>query len=966
MDFRFTLSHTPRQSVSSNVDLPDNADGLNIPGVGSNWTEGSSPSVAVSGSIGSQSSDTWANDFTFGTGLSYTINYSLNYNINVNVISHTVTFVVLDGANNVLHSDIKNFPGTGVGTLNESSTFTAPGGAVKYGFFVTVLNILSNAGSTFTINGEPTGTVSTQAEPGVPTSIQISEPDGWKQCKLTLERHEDFSSLVEYYEGGAGGAFIFYGDNGQENGGIDFLKGIEQIYGFDAQVSILTEFSFDSVNYEEIFLGQIDISAKDEMVDNLMQAPIIRDDFWAKFINRRGTQIDLSSNVDLDGQPVSPAMPITVNLPSQKIRKEYSGTLTEGKTIYEDEILVNEYIQYDFDNEILSEIDTKYNLFIASNPAIPVDIIEVKEAGTYDIDLRIEMSIKNHGGGVIPGCAGLFVTDPTSAYINVFVRINNADTQVASTDVGGLSTVYAYTGSFDLNVGDQIRVYAQVTSVAWKLSNSVDSILIYGDDNSTVAINTGNFSFNGVSCVLDSVELEDRSFTIPSGAPVPTYLTISANTVYPESTAQGFLIHDLFYAVLQRIGLGKDPFYSEFLGSTLTNYRQYSDNGCGWMYAIIKGLQIRQYTLAQKPFFISFNQIWEGIHPILCLGLAYEEMDDSPGSRVLRIEQMDHFFSDEVSVNFSNVRDIHSYYDNTRIFKTVKTGYKKWQSEDISGIDDPQTKHSYALRFEKVGKDLTLESDFIAASLAIEVTRRKKIEKSEDYKYDNDNFIIAISENDISPDRYVPELDENFDSVSGLLNSDTRYNLILSPMRNLLRWAKFLGGCLQSYTTSAYRFVSGEGNYNMLTDYSCASGNQCQAVICDPLSERQDISLSAYNSVFGYLHLAQECEMTIPMEKSEYDIIKNNPKKSIGISQTDSNFTKFKIKKLVYNLIEGTAIINAWPKTPFRIQVINDPIEMPDCEPEVTECIGDDLRLTEDSEFRITEDGQCRELELIN
>ena len=150
----------------------------------------------------------------------------------------------------------------------------------------------------------------------------------------------------------------------------------------------------------------------------------------------------------------------------------------------------------------------------------------------------------------------------------------------------------------------------------------------------------------------------------------------------------------------------------------------------------------------------------------------------------------------------------------------------------------------------------------------------------------------------------------------------------------------------------------------MLTDYSCTSGNQCQAIICDPLSERQDISLTDYNGVFGYLHLAQECEITIPMEKSEYDIIKNNPKKAIGISQTESDHVVFKIKLLEYDLIQGQATIKAWPKTYFNIQVIPSEIEMDDCEVEAL-CDGNN-RLTEDSDFRITEDGECRELELIN
>lgn len=956
MDFRFTLSHNPKQSVTSGIDLPDNSLGNNVgpeedgglPNI-QGWEIGALPTVNLPGEgliAATQTSRIYAIDYTFATGLGYTLNYTLEYNIGTSTSSRTLEFVVLDGADNVIISDVKSL-GSGAGTLSSSSSFTAPSGSVKYGFRVQITNTAPNVGgSDFEIQNNVTGTVTSQAEPGLPTSLQITEPDGWKGCKLILERHDEFHSLIEHYEGGAGGAFIFYGNNGQENGGVDYLRHLEDVYGFDVQINILTEFSFDGIIYEEIFSGQVDISAKDEPVDNQMQAPIIREDFWSKFINRRATQIDLSSNVDLDGKPVDPALPVTVNMTSQAVREQYHGVSTSPGSTSENLAIIVEgtYYQVSYDDVTLDEIEEVFNLLQASNPVEPQGWLETKYAGTYSFEFQTVAHDYNPAYNFSSG-------QELGDYIRFYLNINGVETEF---DLGDTFTSTLIDGGrvYNLTLNNQVLPAKSIIKVYGRaIADLTESSPGY----------FGEIRWNGP--VIGATINHGGDFTVGN---IECYARITADTIYPDTTAQGFLIHDLFYAVLQRMGLGQSPFYSEFLGSTLTNHRQYSDDGCGWMYVILKGLQIRQYSLTDKPFFISFNQIWEGIHPILCLGLSYEEMDDSPAGKVIRVEQMDHFFSEEVSVNISNVRDIHSYYDNERIFKTIKTGFKKWQSEDSSGIDDPQTKRSYATRFEKVGKDIPIESDFIAAGVAIEKTRRTTIEKSTDYKYDNDNFIISINSNDVSPDRYLPELNENFDQVAGLLNSSTRYNLILTPMRILLRWAKFLGGCIQPYSTSTYRFVSGEGNYNMLTDYSCTLGNQCQAIICDPLSERQDISLAEYNSVFGYLHLAQECEMTIPMTKAQYDVIKNNRKKSIGISQTDSNFTKFKIKKLVFNLIEGTATINAWPKTPFRIQVINDPIEMPDCEPEASECIGDDLRLTEDSEFRITEDGECRELELIN
>lgn len=738
---------------------------------------------------------------------------------------------------------------------------------------------------------------------GAVTSQQISQPDGWKNAKIKLIRHEDFCSLIEYYEGDASGAFNFYGSDGNGlDGGIEFIKDIEQNFGFDATIDFEAEFSIDDVNFEVLFTGQLDLSEKNEMPDNRMQVPVIRDDFWAKFINRMDTPVDLSSTTDIDGNPVNPVTPITINLTCQKIRKKYVGRRNFGE-LTEYSIPASEYGQIDFPKDELNEIAEKKNLPEIDNPEIPAALFELEEDGSYTFDILIQTSTEELLGSSLTG-------------ISAFIKINdNAPITFTGNNFGtnGIDggSRFSYSATHELKKGDQIRFYFENTSGVTK------EFIVFGD-----------------------VDDDD-----PDNPLLNSWMKVTADTTYPETDAEGYLIHDLIFGVLQRIGLGNDPLRSDFLGGLLTNTKAYGEDGCGWMYAAVKGLQIRNYTLEEKPFFISFKQIWSGINPILNLGLGYENNTSSPGGMQIRIEQKEHFYETGISVNIANVRDISSSYDPNYIFKTIKTGYKKWQSEDLSGIDDTQTTHTYATRFIRTGKDLNLESDFIAASLAVEVTRRKTKEKNADYKFDNDTFIIALKENDLSPDRYSPELNENFNNIENLINLDTRYNLILTPMRNLLRWANYLGGCLQSYTSSAYKFVSGEGNYNMVSDYACGSGNLCQAIICDPLTESDDISLGApsnYNSVFGYLHLPLEYNFTVPLEWEDFVTIRDNPKKAIGVSMTDENFKTFILKQVDYNIVLGQATIAAWPREYFNIQVIQGDYTAPGCPVERTISTSDD------------------------
>lgn len=721
-------------------------------------------------------------------------------------------------------------------------------------------------------------------------SLEISEMDGWKGAKIKLERDPEFMSLIEHYEGSAGGAFVFYGDNGVVNGGVNFLKDVEETFGFDANIDFLAEFAPDDITFQQIFTGLLDLSAKNEMKDNKMQVPVIRDDFWTRFKNRIDTPVSLSSTTDLDGNAVEAVVPIDVDLTSQQIRTKYEAHLSDAGISF-GQFVLGTYYQMDFNDVVVfDEINEAFILPPIDNIELPASNFTIEYGGTYSFDIRIAAtnfySLANHS-----------VKTPADL-LDFYIQFNNQSPIAFSWVDVGTRTIFTFTGEYQLTVSTNIRIYGQAHA------NDTGELIISGGDS------------------------------IGLSGPFQSYLNIIADTVFPDTQAQGYLIHDLIHGVLARLGLGTDPFYSEFLGSTLTNAKQYDADGCGWMYVILKGLQIRQYTLTEKPFFISFKQIWDGINPILNLGLGYETLEGSPDHQVVRIEQKAHFLDDAIAINFGNVREINSSYDQDMIFKTIKTGYKKWQSENISGIDDPQTKHTYNTRFEKVGKELNLESDFIAAGLAIETTRRTTREKSADYKYDNDNFIIALNTNDVSPDRYAPELDENFDSITGLINSDTRYNLILTPLRTLLRWANYIGGCLQSYTTSVYKFASGEGNYDLVSDYSCASGRQCQAIICDSLSEKEDISLTSYNSTFGYFFVPLVYDITIPMEFEEYETIRDNPKKAIGISQTTTNFKAFKIKLLDYDIVKGQANIKAWPKVFFPIEVIDSIPEM-DCVPTV-------------------------------
>lgn len=121
--------------VTSPITLPDLNTGVNIAGAGTDWATGSNPSVvmpAYSGLVEIKESDILAFDYTFNAGYEYVFTVNLG---STGTEDGLMRIIILDSSNNVLYSAVIATWVTG-GSHSGSDTFTAPVGAVKYGFKV--------------------------------------------------------------------------------------------------------------------------------------------------------------------------------------------------------------------------------------------------------------------------------------------------------------------------------------------------------------------------------------------------------------------------------------------------------------------------------------------------------------------------------------------------------------------------------------------------------------------------------------------------------------------------------------------------------------------------------------------------------------------------------------------------------------------------------------------------------------
>lgn len=1326
MKFRFTLTH--RGSELGPFAVPALSLWDTQVGAGREWSPGPQPSVTVVGTgpfTPDESEYLWV-DYAFEIGVEYSITASYT-KVYLGGISNprSIDLSILDNSFGVIFTENGTTPPSPGGTGSVTLAFTGTSSCRKI-----AIKVSDGSNVTFVINQVSGASVDPN---NVTETLEINEPDGWRDAILKLARDKDFRSLIEFFDG----SFIFYGDNGVVNGGIEFIKRYDQLYGPDANLEMLIELTLNDVDYETVFNGQLDLSLAEEMMDNKIRVPIIRDNFWAKFYNRRDTPVNLHATVDLDGNAVSgPVDSIELVLEGQPINYYGEYKWLYSKTYDPTSVLSDKiYLTLNWDDKIKDDI----KIFSTARGVTEGEIakilgnFEAPYDGEFALDVGITISRydSNLGAWSHKGTLAGFDTFPV---LDFYKANNSARLRRYIVGTPGVSIVddgtnkalrFEVTPTFSLLRGEQITILVvwtgaepvtldpleitifgniqlnwktdvdlvsqgatlvltgeqildgqltsssrvlvkdqankwengiYITGVPWTRATDMNDaseftraiVFVTGGDAGANSSWRQTEELGTVGSDVNNWVIADPSDerTLPFDAIYPNdnHLNIVATTRFKPTRHPASLIHDAGAAILKSYGLGEDnPFYSELLGSSFTLARQYDNDGCAWRYAILRGLQLRGYSLADKPFFTSFNEWWKGANPILNLGLTYEvipgttvdpeELDvqdlpdwanaggpfpgvswnyaffsfpfvsvngngglegytcglwpavagvpyvlttvveifetgtnptnitftwaildagfnelateeftylsdgfkqetfiitsptngvylgvkikndtpsdtksliirlaesssvdqllsneefsssadwtnegsgtswtfgsdkvqlslasglskeltqefiggigefhfisehtssnvgggeqmnvvfnflDSgdnvistftypvvtnnvrpmnhqftsiveivkiqiiaeiisgsdidfempyaalflivptenivvPDAQVIRVEEVEHFYNPEPSLLISNIRNISRKYDNDKIYNKINIGYNTWRSEDIQGIDDTQTQHIYATKFEKVGQTITLWSEFIAASLSIESTRRKTIQESTDYKFDDSTFIIAINPDDVSPDTYSPELAENFSDIENLLNPELRYNTRITPARNFLRWRKWFNGCLQNLLNSYYKFVRGEGNYDMISTMNSSSPD-CLDESYDnmPLSEKQDIEVTN-----EFIHLPNYYEFEVPLDWEDYKTIRDNRKNAIGISLSDTGHIALFIDQLDYNIMHGFAKITGWTNEYLNIAVQEDFAAEQVCLP-ATAC--EDAITDDDDNMLFTEFGAC-------
>jgi hypothetical protein len=408
----------------------------------------------------------------------------------------------------------------------------------------------------------------------------------------------------------------------------------------------------------------------------------------------------------------------------------------------------------------------------------------------------------------------------------------------------------------------------------------------------SVTLNVGDKLFYFVFANIGN-PLNFSSFVITEDA--DCFFDISLHSLCDPSPAKTYLIHEAGSRILENITNNQLRFRSDYYGRTDSQPYNYTADGCGGLRTLSNGLQIRQAVLQDgsvPKVFTSFKDFIESLNAIDCIGYGLEGND-------VRVEPVEYFYNNTVIFVADGVDEITSTIRTDRIYKSFSFGYDKYETESTNGLDAIHTKREYRLQISQSDNKLEKLSKIIADGYAIEVTRRK-FGKTEDWRYDQNIFMLCLKR--AGSNLVVDQ--NNISSPSNIFDPATVINYAISPIRNGLRWFKWLVQGIRDYTQTALRFSSGDGNYVAKGKLTTGCINEASVI-----AENDIISVNSYGTSYdpAPFIVPERVSFTYPLGLNEFAFIAANKYGLIKYRRSDDDWQYGWIENIKYSPNEGSA-----------------------------------------------------------
>lgn len=701
-------------------------------------------------------------------------------------------------------------------------------------------------------------------------STVYTDPENWINFTPVTERHSIYRTLLSMFS----------------EGKVRLIKTaknyVDTAYAqFGSAQSIAVEwmeYDYATNTYEAIFaLGRINLSEKYKRGRDFTEVGFEPTSFVMNVLNRDEIKTNLQSLFDMDGDAITPFTDETHTVP-------LSDQFIDFSARYDENGLLNSMSTF----QVVAETILYVPVAIFAQETINEDLIEVLDISTGFLE---------------------FIPD------NQIIFKKPGDVQIDIIPIE-ITVNYAKGGGYTMSAISTVSLVYVLNNGSEVVLDSVTFPAQGTDETETILEIAGQASISLVGILPGDelkfyIKLEDVDGSTP---PEITITTIAGNidtkitqtTTYADTNCEVMFPWEVFLRLCQKATGRNDCLRSTFFGRTDGEVKTYGSDGDGAFYAITTPKLLRGFTLSTNPINADLMSVFKGFDKMLLLGLGVVYESDVP---YISIERLEDFMD-----GTSSATTFEAAYPGIEwssaikyIWGNVKGGYSKYKLERNPTIASPHSPRNYSVPFlsEFSSKKYDNTCDFIASGHLIELLRRERFNNSEkkDSPYDEDLVVLHLKRNGGTFERV---LDEDFSAITNIDNSETNYNLNLTPARNLLRQAPLLLAGLAKHIidsgafTGLARFQSGDGNTEAETTVTGETlvpedGDLTRAMAAEVYSNTPLFDASEMGT----------CEVTIT--KAQRQIIKEGLLTEITVTDNGMSYTGFIESLKEVNLEKGIA-----------------------------------------------------------
>jgi hypothetical protein len=402
--------------------------------------------------------------------------------------------------------------------------------------------------------------------------------------------------------------------------------------------------------------------------------------------------------------------------------------------------------------------------------------------------------------------------------------------------------------------------------------------------------------YYGDAAVLDksSPLFGDYVFEWRINASPANHIKVTGATTTDSSQAVGILYYEAFQKLTQFISGRNDAFYSELLGRTDSYPTQYAQDGEMSHIWISNGSQIRGFPYLERPIYATFKEAFAALNAVRPSGMSIEV--DAAGAEYVRIEGVEHYYSDEDVLDLGPVSDLEMQPAKEYYYNTVEVGFEKWGSNQDNSLDEVATKQNRTLPMLTPKATYSALCKYSGSGYLLEDVRRQQYALEPNKETDNDktNFLVCVLRT--NGDAYTWETERNQKLIvcDNVLDPSSVYNARIWPFRNFLRHGAMIRAGLRFREDLPIVFQEGNANYIAKTQFIGE---------LEPITENQDITGA---DLAKPLWIPEYYTFTAPLPYFKRRLLEAKPYGRITFTDEGGNIKKGYLIEVTADLYERT------------------------------------------------------------